>query len=213
MRITNSSGKATYSTCAALDNQRHVSQQVCRLETLHSLYQPAACSQVPSLSACLSTQAGAHRLGRIVGVLLLRQGSKQQLTQLEHRLRDCEVAQFRWWAWASGYGRCKVCTFSHYAMSALYMHCYPHLQHWQPLHLSVVQFPCPVCSLHALFIHPSSPVALPAVASFSCAVSRLRHFSQGMVSVCQQPLMCWPHIVSASSRQVALSWLCDWLQC
>lgn len=79
---------------------------------------PAACPHESGLLAWLSTLADADRLGRTVGVLLLRRGGKQQLAQLENRLRDCEVAQFRWWAWASRYRRRKVCIFS-YGMSIL----------------------------------------------------------------------------------------------
>ena len=41
-------------------------------------------------------------------MLLLRHGVKQQLTQLENRLSDSEVAQLRWWTWASQYRRRKV---------------------------------------------------------------------------------------------------------
>lgn len=112
---------------------------------------PACClSTAPKSIACLTTPAvGAHRLGRIERVLLLRRGAQQQLTQLEHRLKDCEVAQFRWWAWASTYRRRKVCTFSH-TISTLCMHCQsfrPHLHLCQPSHLSVV--PSLACGISA----------------------------------------------------------------
>lgn len=137
-------------------SERHVLWQ--HVKTLSpAQLAPACCLFATSKSlACLSTTARAHRLGRVVGVLLLRRGSKQQLTQLEHRLRDCEVAQFRWWAWASTYRRCKVCTFSH-AMSALCTYSV------DPCILTsiVSHCICQLCSLHALsalfacIVHPS----------------------------------------------------------
>ncbi|KAL0042783.1 hypothetical protein WJX79_011021 [Trebouxia sp. C0005] len=46
--------------------------------------------------------------GRVLGVLLLRQGVGKQLLQLENRLSDGEVAQFRWWTWATWYKRCRA---------------------------------------------------------------------------------------------------------
>ena len=48
------------------------------------------------------------RFGRVLGVLLLRQGVSKQLAQLENRLSDGEVAQFRWWTWATWYKRRRV---------------------------------------------------------------------------------------------------------
>ena len=48
------------------------------------------------------------RFGRVLGVLLLRQGASKQLVQLENRLSDGEVAQFRWWTWATWYKRRRV---------------------------------------------------------------------------------------------------------
>ena len=78
------------------------------------LYQPSLLLIHNIRVCCLFEYTiGAHRLGRIVGVLLLRHGVKQQLAQLENRLKDCEVAQFRWWAWASRYRRRKVRLFSY----------------------------------------------------------------------------------------------------
>ena len=53
-------------------------------------------------------QAVTTRFGRVLGVLLLRQGVGKQLLQLENRLSDGEVAQFRWWTWATWYKRCRV---------------------------------------------------------------------------------------------------------
>ncbi len=53
-------------------------------------------------------QAVATRYGRVLGVLLLRQGVSKQLAQLENRLSDGEVAQFRWWTWATWYKRRRV---------------------------------------------------------------------------------------------------------
>lgn len=104
--------KAAYLTCAAMEHHLHVLQHGLQQDcTIHS--DQACCLSTTFRSpACLSTLADAHRFGRIVGVLLLRHGGKQQLAQLENRLRDCEVAQFRWWAWASRYRRRKVCIFS-----------------------------------------------------------------------------------------------------
>jgi hypothetical protein len=48
------------------------------------------------------------RFGRVLGVLLLRQGASKQLVQLENRLSDAEIAQFRWWTWATWYKRRRV---------------------------------------------------------------------------------------------------------
>lgn len=58
------------------------------------------------------------RFGRVLGVLLLRQGASKQLVQLENRLSDAEIAQFRWWTWATWYKRRRVssstlCSSSH----------------------------------------------------------------------------------------------------
>ena len=49
--------------------------------------------------------AVVNRLGRVLGVLLLRRSLGKQLVQLENRLSDSEVAQFRWWTWATWHKR------------------------------------------------------------------------------------------------------------
>lgn len=58
--------------------------------------------------AFISLLGDRYRLGCIFGLLFLRPGVKQQLIKLENRLSDNEVAQFRWWTWASKYRRRKV---------------------------------------------------------------------------------------------------------
>ena len=101
-----------------MEHQQHVVQHALQQDCIFVCSQACCLSSTSRSPACLSTLAGAHRLGCIVGILLLRRGAKQQLAQLENGLRDCEVAQFRWWAWATQYRRRKVCLFS-YGMSIL----------------------------------------------------------------------------------------------